>query len=138
VLEPAIYAPSSCNRQPWEFHIVENDQSSGQIINPSNYGMLDLAPYVIYLSIDSRFHPEKFAPAIDAGIVAQNILLSLEYHGYSGCPVYQSEGINQKEMRKRLGMDNHQYVYLAIPFGIGRENVKSSARVPIEDKVTFV
>ncbi len=138
LLEPAIYAPSSCNRQPWQFNIVENNKTDVTLKFTSNYNMLSIAPYVIYLSIDRRFHPEKFAPAIDAGIVAQNLLLSLEYYGYSACPVYQCEVINQKKIKKRLGLEKHQDIYLAIPFGIGKETVKLPARTPIENIVKII
>jgi len=65
-------------------------------------------------------------------------MLSLEYYGYSACPVYQCEGINQKEIKKRLGLKKYQDIYLALPFGIGCEVVKQSARTPIENIVTFI
>lgn len=136
ILEPAIYAPSSCNRQPWQFIVVKNINSTFD--NPSNKSMLKTAPYIIYIAIDRRFHHEKYAPAIDVGIVAQNILLSLEYYGYSSCPVYQYEGANQKKLSSDFGLSKYQKIYLAIAFGKGNEIVEMPARTSIKNIVKFV
>lgn len=133
IIEMGTMAPSSCNRQPWKFVVVKNINSSREKQNPSNRTMIKYAPYIIYIAIDDRLHPEKFAQAIDAGLVAQNILLAIEYFGLGACGMYQSEGINQKKTRKILGLNDNYYIYLAIPFGYPDEIPEVPARVNVKD-----
>ena len=137
ILEMGGMAPTSCNRQPYNFVVVENINKTPIDGGSTNMALISKAPYIIYISIDRRLYPEKFAPAIDAGMVAQNILLAIEYHGYGACPMYHCEPVNQKNLRKILNLNKHNYIYLAIPFGKPAEKPNIPYRVPVE-KITKI
>ncbi len=138
IIEMGIMAPSSCNRQPWKFVIVENTQNMETLNGTNNKSLIEKAPYIIYISIDRRMHPEIFAPAIDAGLVTQNILLAIEYYGYKGCPVYQCESINQKRKQKSLNLSKHDYIYVAIPLGLALEVPEIPVRVLVNSILQFI
>lgn len=135
ILEMGTMAPSSCNRQPWKFVVVENKNLGKG--NPSNKGMIEFAPYIIYIAIDRRMHPEKYAPYIDAGLATQNILLAIEYYGLKACPMYHCERVNQKRLRKILRFSPNDYICMAIPFGFPAEIAKTPARVSVDEITTF-
>ena len=134
ILEMGTMAPSSCNRQPWKFVVVENTKPR-EGNNPSNKEMIEFAPYIIYVAIDRRMHPEKHAPFIDAGLVTQNILLAIEYYGLKACGMYQCEGVNQKRLRKILDFSSNDYICVAIPFGFPAEIALTPKRISV-DKIT--
>ena len=138
ILEMGIMAPSSCNRQPYRFVVVKNINIPDKDNGTGNKILISKAPYIIYLAIDSRLNPEKYAPAIDAGMAAQNILLAIEFYGFGACPIYHCESYNQKRLRKFLGLSNHDYIYLAIPFGEPAESPIMPSRVQIEDITKFI
>jgi len=134
ILEMGTMAPSSCNRQPWKFVVVENTRP-GVGKNPSNKKMIECAPFIIYVAIDRRMHPEKHAPFIDAGLVTQNILLAIEYYGLKACGMYQCEMVKQKRLRKLLDFSPNDYICVAIPFGSPLEVSTAPARISV-DKIT--
>lgn len=138
ILEMGVMAPSSCNRQPYKFVVVENINKTLIDEGTGNKALISKAPYIIYITVDRRLHPEKFAPAIDAGMAAQNILLAIEYFGYGACPMYHCEPINQKKLREMLELDKHSYIYLAIPFGKPAERPNVPCRVPVEKITEFL
>lgn len=139
IIRTGIKAPSSCNRQTWYFTIVENrnttNMSSKGVSNPQ---LIAKAPYILYISIDHRMYSEKYSPAIDAGLVTQNILLAMESYNISACPIYHSESYNQSLLRGMLGLSKSQYVYLALPFGYADETAVEPRRVVVNEILSFL
>ena len=133
IIQMGIMAPSSCNRQPWRFVVVENIQKNLDNKDPGNKSMIMRAPYIIYVAIDERLYSEKYGPALDAGFASQNILLAIEYFGLKACGMYQCETINQNRVRSNLGLPDHLYIYVAIPFGFPAEVVDVPGRVNVEN-----
>jgi nitroreductase len=117
IIDLSLMAPSSCNRQPYKIVIIKNTNSDIENSQVTNDALLSKAPYIFYVTLDTRMYSEKFAPAIDAGFISQNILMSLEYFGYGGCPIYHCEMYNQKKLRKVLCLEKYYEIFLAIPFG---------------------
>ena len=131
IIEMGTMAPTSCNRQAYRIIVVDNIDKNCNSEGAVNRAMIAKAPYIIYIAIDRRLYPEKFAPAIDAGIIAQNLMLAITHFGYGGCPMYHSESYNQKKLRKVLNIGSHQYIYIAIPFGVPSESPKIPLRAPV-------
>jgi len=138
ILEMGVMAPSSCNRQPYKFVVVENINKTPVDKGTTNQALILKAPYILYITLDKRLNPEKLAPALDAGIVAQNILLAIEYFGYGACPMYHCESYNQKKLRGILDLDKHYYIYLAILFGTPAEKPNIPDRVPAKKITKFL
>ncbi|MHA1659810.1 MAG: nitroreductase family protein [Promethearchaeota archaeon] len=91
VIESAIWAPSSCNRQPWHFIIVKNDKLK-KVLSFSVGGQKTLlsAPVVIVICINTSLYwnlKGNIAPFIDAGVAMQNILLTTHSLGIGACPI---------------------------------------------------
>lgn len=140
ILQTGIMAPSSCNRQTWRFTIVRNICPGKSLVDNgvSNPSMISKAPYILYISIDQRMYSEVFSPAIDVGLVTQNILLAMESNNLGACPIYQCESYRQKRLRKVLGLSEYEYVYLALPFGVPDEEALTPSRVPVEEVLRFL
>jgi nitroreductase len=139
VLEAATWAPSSCNRQPWKFYVTRNEAPKDGTcsIGVSNVSLRQKAPVVIYISVDERLFPERYAPAVDAGIVGQQMCLAATALGLGGCMMYGGENFAQDELRARFGMPPHEYVYLVVLLGYASEGTDRDKRVSTEDVCRF-
>lgn len=130
IIDLGIMAPTSCNRQAFRITVAQNmDKNIDEGGNTTNKSMISKAPYVFYVSIDRRLYPEIHAPAIDAGIIGQNLMLGLQYYNLGGCPMYHGESYNQKYLRNQLKLDKYQFIYIAIPFGYPAEKPDTPTRV---------
>ena len=138
IIEMGTMAPSSCNRQPWKFVVVENILKNTKDGGFSNKRIIFKAPYIIYIAIDNRLYSEKYGSALDAGFAAQNILLAIEYFGLKSCAMYQCETIQQKKMKDILGLPHYFYIYIAIPFGFPAEIAEVPERVRSEDVTNYI
>ena len=138
IIEMATMAPSSCNRQPWKFVVVTNSNKSPKDHGATNKTILAKAPHIIYIAVDERLFPEKYAPAVDAGIAAENSLLAIEHFGLAGCVMYQAEMVNQKKLRTMLELKSYYYIYLAITFGYPAEICKRPARTTARRVTRFL
>ena len=130
IIDLGIMAPTSCNRQAFRITVAENmEKNIDERGNTTNKSMISKAPYVFYVSVDRRLYPEIHAPAIDSGIIGQNLMLGLQYYNLGGCPMYHGESYNQKYLRSQLQLDKNQFVYIAIPFGYPAEQPDTPIRV---------
>lgn len=86
VLKIAMYAPSACNKQPWEFVVIENEAMKTKIA--------ELHPYAKFLSDASAAivvcgnEREECAPGhwiTDTSAAIENLLLALHGKGMGGC-----------------------------------------------------
>ena len=87
ILEAALWAPSAFNRSPWTFYVRRNDPVRTEGAERDNAGMTRGAPVRVYLGVDERLYEEAMAPAIDAGMAAQNLLLAAAAEGLGACPL---------------------------------------------------
>lgn len=92
---------------------------------------------LIYVAIDKRPYgkKEKYAAAMDAAAAIQNMLLMAHYLGLGGCWTYLADLVDQKKLRKELGLKDHYYLYSAILLGYPMEYPSEPCRKPL-DKVT--
>jgi len=137
ILEMGTMAPTSCNRQPYKFIVVKNTNEHLDQLGTTNKDLIAKAPYTLYVTIDRRLYPEKYAPSIDAGIISQNLMLAIAYYGYGGCPMYHCEAYDQKKLREILELTPHDYIYLAIPFGVPAEHPATPVRIPVSRVARF-
>lgn len=131
LLESAVEAPSSCNRQGWFFTAVRQSPLKKYELATNNAAMLKNAPLIIYLSAFDDFYPERFAPALDLGGASEALLLAAETLGLSGCCMYQSESADQSDLRRKLNLPRQAYTYMAICLGYPAENPAKPVRMPM-------
>lgn len=88
ILEAAMMAPSACNRRPWEFVVVENEEKKEELMKNQPYTqMLKTATAAIIVCGRPDLQDgicEGFWPQ-DCGAAIQNILLQAKELGYGTC-----------------------------------------------------
>ncbi len=135
ILEAALWAPSAFNRSPWTFYVRHNDPVRAEEAERDNAGMTRGAPVRIYLGVDERLYEESLAPAIDAGMAAQNLLLAAAAEGLGACPLYQGEIVDQDRLRAELGAPPYVRIHLLIVLGWPAEAPEPPARPRLEEAV---
>lgn len=138
MVRAATYAPSSCNRMTWRFFIIESGMDKVVEGDSTNKSMLEKAPVRIYLAIDERMYPEIYAPALDAGFALQNLVLAAHALGLGTCLMYHSESVNQAKLKSELNIPAHYMIYCAVMLGYPAEVPSTTARVAVNEVITYV
>lgn len=141
ILEAGRWAPCSGNRQAWKFVVQKRVKGSY-----SAKAELDFekekrrqGSVVIYVAIDERLYPEKYAAAMDAAAAIQNMLLMTHSFGLGGCWLYLAELVNnQNNLRKKLGLEDYYYVYSCILLGYPAEFPEEPCKKPLDKLVKFI
>ena len=88
ILEAAMMAPSACNRRPWEFVVVEKEETKEMLMKLQPYSkMLKTATAAIVVCGKPDLQKgicEGFWPQ-DCGAAIQNMLLQAKELGYGTC-----------------------------------------------------
>ena len=101
-----------------------------------NFAFFD-APHVAFM-----FLPEEFGirEAADLGMYAQNLMLSIQAHGLTSCPM-TALSFNAPAVREELGLDDSHKLMFGIVFGYEDTNhCANNARIgraTLEDTVIF-
>ncbi len=140
VLEIATCAPTSCNRQTWKLYVEPNRDlaAAANLVGTANPTLRALAPVTIYIAIDSRLYPERWAPAQDAGIMALQLSLAATSLGLGGCLMYAGENFPQEEFRRRHNAPPWHYVHVLYLFGQPAERTESDKRAVADDVAIFL
>ncbi len=129
LIDAGLQAPSSCNRQGVVITVAENAFPRDVKEGVNNAYMLNNAPAIFYIANDPTLYPERQAPALDAGMAAQNILLLAETFGLAGCAMYHSESFDQKKLQRELQLTRNLYIYVALLIGYPNEVAKKPRRM---------
>lgn len=86
ILKIAMYAPSGCNRQPWEFVVVTDDEIKNRIdeIHP-HAGFLKDASAAIIVCGDVNKQCDEGFWVVDTSAAVQNLLLACHGRGLGAC-----------------------------------------------------
>ncbi|MBN2559394.1 MAG: nitroreductase family protein [Phycisphaerae bacterium] len=131
-------APCSCNRMTWRFYVVENDLDQMKDGAADTESMLDKAPVIIYVAIDERLYPQVYAPAVDAGLAIQNMLLAAHALGLGASLIYDTEVVEEKCNPKGLDIPDHCRIYCDILLGYPGEVPPKPERVNVDEVLTYV
>lgn len=132
VLEAAVYAPTSCNRQTWKLYVQKNATATSRN-DVSNRALREKAPVAVYITIDNRLYPEVWAPAEDAGIIGLQLNLAATSLGFAGCLMYGAETFNQEEFRRRYNVPEYRFMYLMFLFGYAGERTLPDKRIHADE-----
>lgn len=132
VLEAAVYAPTSCNRQTWKLYVQKNERIES-INDVSNKALRQKAPVAVYITIDNRLYPEVWAPAEDAGIIGLQLNLAATALGLAGCLMYGAETFNQDAFRKQYDVPEYRFMYLMFLFGYAGERTLPDKRIHADE-----
>ncbi|MBE6445009.1 MAG: nitroreductase family protein [Alphaproteobacteria bacterium] len=86
VLKIAMYAPSGCNKQPWEFVVVDDEKQISEIlkIHPHAQFLQDASAGIVICGDTEKQCGEGFW-VVDCSAATQNLLLALHGKGMGGC-----------------------------------------------------
>ena len=106
VLKIAMYSPSACNKQPWEFVVVEDETTKQRImeIHPYASFLKDASAAIIVCGDTNQQYGEGFW-IVDTSAATENLLLALHGKGMGGCwcAIYPYEE-RMKEFQNLLGL----------------------------------
>lgn len=141
ILAAAAMAPSALNKQPWKFYVLQNAASirqlSGEILKAADKLYHDLimkmtaadpvfhgAPAVIFITGQKN---DEWS-AIDAGLCAQNLMLTAVSLGYDTCPIGFARMVENVPSYQLLNIPAGEQVELAITLGYGAESPQMPPR----------
>ncbi len=86
ILKIAMYAPSGCNRQPWEFVVVTDDEIKNRIVDIHPHaGFLEEASAAIIVCGDVNKQCDEGFWVVDTSAAVQNLLLACHGRGLGAC-----------------------------------------------------
>lgn len=125
-IELAALAPSSCNRQPFEFRVFDQQVLVDKIMHlaPGTRGFNDNTPMVIVVNGRMDVSPspgDRHLMYIDASLAAMNLMNALHSMGIGSCAINwpDMERI-EKPMRKLVKMEPYTRPIMLIAAGYAR------------------
>lgn len=139
ILEDCRLAPSACNRQPWRFIIVSDEEGKKVLRESYKRQWFATAPlYIVVCAVPSEawIRPEdsKNHADIDASIATEHLCLSATAHGLATCWVCNFE---PELLRSGLDIPSELVPLAIIPLGFAADNSKAPEKVrkPLNDIV---
>ena len=113
LIEAAIWAPTTCNQQLWNFIVVRSKRTKERLIKEAaSSTLIGRAPVVIVIT----YEKSNFREALQSGTGAmQNLLLAATYYGLDACSM-NSFG-DEKKIREILNISDDQMVVCFIILG---------------------
>ncbi|MBK6267068.1 nitroreductase family protein [Marivirga sp. S37H4] len=119
----AIQAPSACNRQPFQFRIIDDKNILSKIVNypMGTTGYAENIPMMIVVTgnLDAYFSErDRHVIYIDGSLASMSFMYALETLGLSSCSINWPD-IEQRErkMQKLLKLKDFQRVIMCIGVG---------------------
>ncbi|MFA5670065.1 MAG: nitroreductase family protein [Balneolaceae bacterium] len=119
----ANQSPSACNRQPFEYRIIDEPELLSKVVNVpmGTRGYAENIPVMIVCvgNLDAYFSErDRHLIYIDASLANMSLMLALETLGLSSCPInWPDIEAKEKEMAKLLGLGMHQRPIMCIGLG---------------------
>ena len=130
IIEAGRWAPSSCNKQTWEIIAVKRPLG----VKPDS----PAAPVSLYVCLDERGYTEKYAPAMDAAAIVENMLLYANALGLGACWIYQADSVNQNSLRRRFELPEYFYVYSLVLLGHPAAEPAAPEKKRLRENVKFI
>ena len=134
-MEMASLAPSACNRQPFEFHLLTGrDAISAAKLAMGTAGFADNIPALFVVVGDLSAYPaerDKHVIYIDASLASMQLMLAFESLGVSTCPInWPDIEFREKEMAKKLNLKPFQRPVMLMSFGYA----DAEGKIPFSQK----
>jgi len=130
VLRAAMYAPSACNAQPWQFVVIEDRRLLREVPNIHPYAaMAAQAPLAILVCGDTSLEKVPGYWVIDCAAAVQNLLLAAHTLGLGAVwtGVYpQQERV--EGFRRLLGLPRNVIPHSLVPLGYPAEQPPQEER----------
>ncbi|MDE3271225.1 nitroreductase family protein [Pseudoalteromonas sp. G4] len=136
IVSVASQAPSACNRQPFEFMVVEGDSFRKKVakLPGGTVGFSDNIPCLIAVVGDQSYYPtdrDRHVIYIDSGLASMQLMLAAETLGLSTCAINwpELEKLDEK-VSKLLKLPQYKRVVMFIAIGYA----KPSGGIPFSEK----
>ena len=138
IIQAALEAPSSCNKMAWRFFVYENELDCMVEGDCTGASMTAKAPVRILLAVDERFYREIYAPALDAGLALQNLILAAHALGLGACLVYETAITERHKLPEGLDIPEYLRIYCAVLLGYPDESPIKPERVSVRESLTYM
>ena len=133
IMECVRLAPSACNKQPWTFRIVTDEEDRKNLCQCYNREWFTTAPVMIIASI---LHDEEWVRGdgkhhgdIDIAIAVEHLCLAATEQGLATCWVCNFDANLCKE---QFSLPENEEPAVIIPLGYAADEMKSKSRKFIE------
>ena len=122
-IEVALQAPSACNRQPFQFIIIDNPIKLAEVVKipmgTSGYSHNIQMMIVVVGNLDAYFSErDRHIIYIDASLANMTLMLALETLGLSSCAInWPDIEFKEKQMELFLGLEKHQRPIMCMAVG---------------------
>lgn len=122
-INAASFAPSACNRQPFEFIIINDKQYAKEIADCAmgTVGFSHNLPCLIVVTGCLDAYPaerDRHVIYIDAALASMQLMLALETLGLSSCPInWPDIEQREKKLHKKLKIPNFKRVIMLLAVG---------------------
>lgn len=119
----ALQAPSACNRQPYEFFMVQSQPLLSQLakLPGGTAGFADNIPCLIAVVGDLSYYPQardRHVIYIDGSLASMQFMLALETLGLASCPINWPELYTlDKKVSNLLDLPQYKRVVMFIAVG---------------------
>jgi nitroreductase len=143
LVEAALYAPSSCNRQTLEFIFIDDLELKKEISAtiPGGKQFFHEAPSILVIlsfGFDFRYPEDRYTPWIESAAGVQNLSLLAESMGI-GCVwgSYTSFGTvsNESYVRKKLQIPDEYVITASLALGKSKQKVCHIPRSESKEKI---
>jgi nitroreductase len=130
IIECARLAPSACNRQPWQIHIVKRGEKFDALCaSAERFRWMKSAPMIIAVTVDDDAAWHRGADNhnhsdIDAAIICEHIVLAAAEQSLGTCWIC---AFNPEKADLALGLKSPQRTVALLP--LGYPNCEQSIRV---------
>lgn len=129
ILDIAVYAPTNCNQQLWNFIVIDDPVVKERIVKEAaGNTMFRRAPSLIALTYDGWNYKEAIQ---GASLALGHLLLAAQYYGISASPV-NSYGADSR-VKKILNIPDHEIICCFVTLGFPDDAAEKAPHVPRKD-----
>lgn len=111
LMHAAMSGPSACNKRPWEFYVIENEQILNELQSASKFTKIPSKLAIVVCGNLAKALPLKFAEywVQDCSAATENILLRATDLGLGAvwCGIYPQKGA-EKNVRELLNLSSKE------------------------------
>lgn len=119
----ATTAPSACNRQPFEFLVINEKENARKVVScpAGTAGFSQQVPCTIVVVGNLSCYPtpaDRHVIYIDAALASMQLMLALETLGLSSCPINWPENMmREKLLEQHIQLPSYKRVIMMISVG---------------------
>lgn len=135
ILEVAIQAPTSCNRQLWYFVVVNRETFNAKLLQACDTIAAINPPLVLFILYDRRYNREHAANAQSAAAAAMHTCLYAHSLGLG--TLWMAGYGDEKAIKRILNIPDEYMIAGCVVLGYPDQRESAPARRPLKDVVSY-